>query len=111
MPFQSPSALAQVAGGTRLTATDDVNLRYGPGTDTAVVAIIPRSATVVARGWEDGNWIAVEYGTKTGWVARDYVSSSGSGSGTAVTSDAVNLRTGPGLGTAVLAVIPAGSRP
>lgn len=109
MIFQPQRALAQLAGGTALTATDDLNLRYGPGTDTAVVAIIPKGATVVARGWEDGNWIAVEYGTKTGWVARDYVSTAASGTGTAVTTDDVNLRTGPGLGTAVLTVIPSGT--
>lgn len=107
--FQASVALAQVAGGTQLTTTDEVNLRYGPGTDTSVVVIIPSGATVVARGWEDGNWIAVEYGTKTGWVARDYLSTGASGSGTAITSDDVNLRTGPGLGTSIVAVIPAGS--
>ncbi|MGW8564607.1 SH3 domain-containing protein [Isoptericola sp. NPDC055881] len=56
-------------------ATSQVNLRSGPSTSTAVLAVVPRAGMLTAKpGAASGTWRQVRYGSRTGWVSASYVS-------------------------------------
>src|SRR5512138_3509092 len=64
------TVLAQ--GPTTLTgfSTSDINIRTAPGQSAGSVGILPASDKFVAIGRNEGNnWVQIQYGTTTGWVA------------------------------------------
>ena len=69
LPFLSP---IRPRSGTVATERDGLRLREKPSTDAAVVAIIPRGATVTVYGVDEG-WYAVGYGEMAGFVSAQYV--------------------------------------
>jgi uncharacterized protein YraI len=65
---------------TGVTATTTVNLRIrsGPNTGSAQVGLAPAGTTVSVLGRnEAANWIFVQYGDTTGWMAAWYTNISG----------------------------------
>jgi uncharacterized protein YgiM (DUF1202 family) len=97
---------------------DSVRLRTAPGYDAGTIDYIPEGTAVsVENGvfWTDdgSGWYQVTAAGATGYVDSTYLAASGSlyirTSGTAVTNDSVNLRSGPSTADGVLVQVPAGA--
>lgn len=111
------------AGTEVHVASDDVNLRSGPGLSYGVIGTYDSgtTATIVAGPEEsDGySWHKINIEGTTGWMATNFLTEGagdgGSDSGWApgttvhVTSDNVNMRSGAGLGRSVIASFSEGS--
>src|SRR5689334_3803290 len=68
---------------TILYTTSDLNLRSGPGTNYAIISVIPDVTKVqryIAAGEENG-FAKVYYDGNAGWASLDYLSEDNSGSG------------------------------
>ena len=121
--------VGDTATGTA-TVTASLNLRGGPGLDYDVRTVMPAGATVELRGDAQGGYFPLSYNGTTGWAHGDWLNMGaapapspdpepepGDGSvgvgdtatGNASTTAALNLRQGPGLGYAVVTVMPFGS--
>ncbi len=87
--------------------TDALNLRAAPGTDAAVLAVIPADTSVSVTGDPRNGFYPVRFAGMTGWVSGVYLYT-GRGD-VAVTTDDLNLRWGPSLTSGVLDVIPTGA--
>jgi uncharacterized protein YraI len=98
------------SGGTA-TVLSDLNLRAGPSTDDAVLAVLPVGATVALTGESSAGFVGVVYGDLVGWAYGAFLSGGGvpAPTGSAFATDFLNLRAGASLGDAVLAVIPRGA--
>lgn len=101
-------------------ATASVNLRVGPGTQYAVLCVIPSGAQVYIEQPDVGSgWTMVDFGNYTGYVATKYlmvgqnIETGTNGvpgvAGTYEASAAVNMRSGPGTQYAVVFVVPQGT--
>ena len=55
--------------------TANLNMRYGPGTDYAVIGIIPKGTAVTIDEDCDCKWIPIEYCGYIGYVFTRYLSS------------------------------------
>lgn len=109
------AAQASAAGGHYRT-TSAVNFRTGPSTNRRVIKVLPANSVVSYQGSTSGAWLKVAHDGTIGWVHGDFLAESNGGSndqwpvvGTAVTTDAVNLRSGPTTGHKVLRVVPRGT--
>lgn len=127
-------AYLQTSGGTPAPApapggdagsavtTTDLNLRAGPSTADAVLAVMPPGAAVTLTGEASNGFLAVVYAGTAGWASAQYLSTDGgvtpapdpgatppSSTGTATTTTDLNLRAGPSTSEAVLLVMPAGA--
>lgn len=103
--------------------TDALNLRSGPSTSRGVFAVMPNGAQLTITGGpeEDGGYLWYEVSSSTyggGWCAADFLAAAGGSSGggrfgvgdaVVVDTDALNLRSGPGLDRGVLAVMSTGA--
>jgi len=110
-------------GGGSATTTSDLNLRAGPSTADAVLAVMPPGASVILSGEENNGFLGVSYNGTAGWAFAEFLQTSGApppstdpgptpgdgSGGTATVTSALNLRAGPSTGDAVLAVMPAGA--
>lgn len=104
--------------GTAYT-TSALNLRTGPGTGYAISLVMPEGASVQLTGASDNGFSGVVYRGGNGWASNDYLTDSsenagaadpGDGdAGTATTTSALNLRSGPGLTNPVILVMPVGA--
>lgn len=94
---------AQVSGTVAQVMTkypsSKVNLRYGAGTQYAIVGVCGRGTRMEILD-ESGNWYKVQIAGsgKEGWISKNYVSLGLP----AVTTARVNLRYGAGTGYAVI---------
>lgn len=88
------------------TTTANLNLRSGPGTGYAILAVIPKG-TVLSVQSVSGSWAKVTYSGKTGYVHTAYLTAPSSV--ILVTTAALNLRSGPGTTYPVIAVMPKGT--
>ncbi len=92
------------------TATDDVNLRSGPGLDTGAIDVIPTGDRLSVTGPAESGFYPVTHGEQAGWAFGDFLALDGPGDGTtAFTTDDLNLRAGPSAADEILQVMPAGS--
>lgn len=100
--------------------TADLNHRSGKGTNYSVLQVIPQGAeiTVSLDPADNGNgFFKAHYNGTWGWVHGDYITEPGNSGpsagfypvGTAVTTDSVNFREGPGTNFDVLDVLSAGT--
>jgi uncharacterized protein YraI len=91
-------------------ATDFLNLRAGPSLADDVLAVIPPSSSVTLTGDAGGGFLSVSFDGIDGWASADFLDAGGAAppvpSGQALTTSALNLRSGPGTGFAVLTVMP-----
>lgn len=110
---------APASGSTAATTTDVLNLRSGPGTSNSVIVVMPRGATVTLTGKTQNGFRSLTYAGYSGWASDAYLRVTGtstpntppsqpapSTSGSATTTDALNLRAGAGLSYTVVAVMP-----
>lgn len=105
-----------------MTPTTSLNMRSGPGTDHSVIAVLSPSQTVTTTGNTSGGWYEVTTDSgQTGWASKTYLKATGSSastddspsaptaSGSATTTSAVNVRSGPGTSYSVLTVAAKGT--
>lgn len=73
--LSSDNALTgSIAVGTELVTTSAVNLRAGPGTDQAIVRVLPNGTTVVTvASAPNGKFYNVRAGNDVGWVSGTYL--------------------------------------
>ncbi len=108
-------------GDTVYVTSDSLNVRSGPGTGYSVIDVITYGTNgliidgpVTANGYV---WYEIEYvgGKTAGWVASDFlalVSTGGFAIGDIlmVTSDTLNVRSGPGTGYSVIDMLTYGNQ-
>jgi cell wall-associated NlpC family hydrolase len=109
-----PAAVAD----TVMTATTTVNVRAGASTSSAVVGVLHGGNSVSATGAATNGWTTVSYNGHTAYVFSSYLKAAGttatpppaatSASVSAMTLEAVNVRTGPGATYSVVTVLPKG---
>lgn len=110
------------SGGAATVINGALNLRAGPGTNYAVILVMPDRARVQLTGESSNGFLGVVYQGTSGWAAARYLDTgtsaaeqppsslpTGSGGGSATTTTALNLRAGPSTADRVLLVIPAGA--
>ena len=90
--------------------TASLNLRSGPGTSYKVLLVMPKGAGVEVLQ-KNGDWYQVRYKGTTGYASRKYLTAEKSSTGGTVlyTTDELNLRKGPGVSYAIVAVMSKGS--
>ena len=107
---------------TTATTKANLNLRSAKSTKTTVLTTIPKGKTVTVLKVE-GSWSQVKYGSRTGYVASTYLTTSASTAtpekpastpedsvkGTYVTTANLNVRQGAGIGYALVTTIPNGT--
>jgi len=88
--------------------TDYLNLRSGPGTNYRVTWVIPKGAEVTAENSTNNGYSRVIVNGRKGWAYRQYLVSADAPPAveTMVTTDYVNLRSGPGKDGEVVRVMP-----
>lgn len=59
--------------GTVITQSTALNIRSEPNTSSAIVGKVPKGATVIIVG-EDNGWYLIDYGNIRGYVSAQYVS-------------------------------------
>jgi uncharacterized protein YraI len=101
---------AAATGYYRTTAA--LNLRTGPGTRRRVLRVMPANALVSDLGGNKNGFRQVSYEGTNGWAYLAYLTVADGGQnpdpvigGTARTTTAVNLRSGPSIGHQVLRVL------
>jgi uncharacterized protein YraI len=106
------SASADATGFLRTTSA--LNLRTGPGLRRRIILVIPENAMVTDLGGAKYGFRQVSYQGTDGWASADYLIDTNGGStdspvvtGAAITSTAVNLRSGPSTSNQVLRVVAA----
>ena len=97
----------------------NLNLRSSKSTKTTVLLTIPKGKTVTVLAVE-GSWSKVKYGSKTGYVANTYLTTSGAATPTTpstgqsinqqfTTTANLNVRQGAGVGYPLVTTIPNGT--
>ncbi|MBQ9045112.1 MAG: SH3 domain-containing protein [Oscillospiraceae bacterium] len=107
--------LAVTAGAVSsgsITTKTAVNIRTGAGTSNSIIATVP-AGTVLISGGQTNGWYKVVYNGTVGYVSGDYVTASNTASGSfgtgTVVASAVNLRSGAGTNTSVIATLNKGA--
>jgi len=126
----------EVVPGASARTTDSLNLRAGPGTSFAVLAVMPASAVVVLTGNAQNGFWELTYNGRMGWSSSQYLTLTGtmptpvptvpvqptqtpiaptsptatsSATARAQTIARLNLRTGAGTNFPVITIIPNGA--
>src|SRR5699024_432831 len=90
-----------------------LNLRSGASLSDRVLRVIPSGAVVTLNGRTSNGFQSVTYSGTSGWAFGTYLAvnqASASEHTAATTTDALNLRTGPGTSNAVVVVMPHGAQ-
>ena len=107
------SAPPPVTIDTDAATTSDLNLRSGPSTSSAILAVMPGGARVALTGAVDSGFYPVSFGGQTGWASADFLILDGAGppatDGSATTTSDLNLRAGPSTADTILLVLPPGA--
>jgi uncharacterized protein YraI len=104
----------EVTATSNYRTTTELRLRTGPGTRRRIILVMPKGATVTNLGAVKNGFARVSYKGTEGWASLDYLIASDGGQdpvllGSAVTTTAVNLRSGPSTGNQVLRVLATGA--
>lgn len=91
------SAWAQTA----LKATDAVNVRSGPGTGYSILGTVPAGHYYVGIS-RSGDWWKIYFNGSTAWTHGAYWTAVSGTTGVKVTTDVLNVRSGPGTGYSVI---------
>ena len=106
--YASTAYLAPATTTTMYT-TANLNMRTGPGTTYSIIRVIPKGAAVTVLSIS-GGWARVSYGGSTGYSSMTYLTSSVTSNDIRITTDELNLRSGPGTTYSIIAVMPKGSK-
>jgi uncharacterized protein YraI len=103
---------AAASSGFRVTSA--LNLRTEPSLQSKVILVMPAGALVYELTGMSNGFINVEYKGTAGWAHSSYLESTNPGAlppitGTAVTNDSVNFRSGPSTGDSIIKVLSAGT--
>ena len=98
------------------TITGRVNFRSGPSTNYKSYMKIQQGTKVTYLG-KSGSWVKIKYNSKTGYVHKDYISSSSASTSTSTSkstkyvtpSAGLNLRKGPSTSYAVIKTLSKGT--
>ena len=118
----SVSMLASPIAAASATATEGVNIRSGPGTGYSVIGVLGTGEAAEVVDSTNPQWIKIRTSDgKEGYCSAEYLSvegtdsssgtgtssgsQSGTGTATAVTTDVLNLRSGPGSTYSVLTIL------
>lgn len=113
----SPSAPTTPAQTTSAKTTANLNLRVSKSANATIQVTIPKGKAVTVLRVE-GAWSQVKYGTRTGYVANTYLTTSSakpvpikeeSLAQSFVTTANLNVRQGAGIGYALVTTIPNGT--
>ena len=116
--FYTSSNTASAAIGEAVIATDEINVRSGPGLSHEVVSVVSRNESYPILE-ERGDWVQIQLnGGQKGWVVswlikkKSQVSSGSDSASGKVTSSEANLRIrkGPGTSYEVQGVFPEGEQ-
>jgi len=94
---------------TTMYTTANLNMRTGPGTNYSIIRVIPKGAAVTVLSMS-GGWARVSYGGSTGYTSAAYLTSSVTSNDIRITTEELNLRSGPGTTYSIIAVMPKGSK-
>lgn len=98
-----------VSAAENYVTTANLNLRSGPGTGYAILAVIPKGTTVSVES-VSGGWGKLTYAGKTGFSSMTYLTrSTAPTNDLRVTTANLNFRTGPGTSYSIIATIPKGT--
>lgn len=93
------------SGGGGLTAqrvtASVLNVRTGPGTGFAILGTV-QAGQVYASGRSSGGWHEIWFDGRAGWSSGAYLARASGIEGREVTVAALNVRTGPGTGYAIV---------
>lgn len=68
-----PVPVGETVTGSATVIDGALNLRQGPGTDYAIITVLPDGAAVELRGEAQGGFFPVSYGGTTGWAFADFL--------------------------------------
>jgi len=95
---------ALVQAQTALQATGTVNVRSGPGTGYGILGQVPAGHTYVGVS-RSGDWWRIYFNGSLGWTHGAYYTTLSGTTGVKVTTDTLNVRSGPSTGYAILGQI------
>lgn len=98
------AAPAVLHAQTALRATGTVNVRSGPGTGYGVLGQVAAGHTYVGIA-QSGEWWKIAYNGSLGWTHGSYYTTLSGTTGVKVTTDTLNVRSGPGTGHSILGQI------
>jgi len=84
-----------------IQSTTTVNVRSGPGTGYGIIGQVPTGHVYVAFA-SSGAWRKIYYDGGTGWTHGDYYATLSGTTGVRVTTDVLNVRSGPGTGYGII---------
>lgn len=109
----------EMAAGTTLKATTNVNFRTSPSTSASIIRVIPEGAQVtLVNGTPQNGFYKINHNGTVGWSFGKYydVVAGGGGMGGAIpvgttihSTANVNLRSGPSTDYSILTVVPEGA--
>jgi peptidoglycan/xylan/chitin deacetylase (PgdA/CDA1 family)/uncharacterized protein YraI len=121
----APKLTPSAAGDRFVVSVPELNLRSGPSTRCDIVAELERDTTIFLLGEETRNddytWVSVSTESGVGYVVRESIQETLEGTSCGVpgpfgeeiesgfAADAVNLRSGPGLGCSVVTELDGGT--
>jgi uncharacterized protein YraI len=110
------AAAREVVTGGYFRTTAALNLRAKPNLTAKIILVMPKGAGVEYLGETKNGFRKVAYQGTGGWAHKDYLEITNGGSddppviiGQAVTTTAVNFRSGPSTGHQVYRVLPKGT--
>ena len=98
---------------TAMITTANLNMRTGPGTSYSIIRVIPSGAEVAVLSTSNG-WARLTYGGSTGYASLSYLKLKtplpSTSTDIRITTEELNLRSGPGTTYSIIAVMPAGAK-
>lgn len=91
------------------TTATSLNVRSGPSTDNPIIGTIPEGQRYVAIA-QDSGWYKIYYADNTGWCSGAFLNTVTGVTGSLVTADSLNVRTGPGTSNASVGFVSSGQR-
>ncbi len=100
-------ATSAASAQTALRANDNLNVRTGPSTGYSAFGQMPSGSTYCALEKSGGFW-KIQYDNRTGWVNGSYCSTIAGETGVKVTTNSLNVRSGPSTGYSILGTVNTG---
>ncbi len=85
------------AAAATVVASNDLNVRSGPGVQYPVVAVIPQGDSATASNC-NGAWCRVDFRGREGWASRSYLGGAGASMAVTTTYGAPDYSPGYGAG-------------